>query len=101
MRILVVNVGSTSLKLRVIGEQDRLEGSTDLPRPPDLRPGALTGALADLGPVDAVGHRIVHGGARFTAPVLLDDQVVSDLRGLTDLAPLHQLPALDAADAIR
>ena len=101
MRILVVNVGSTSLKLRVIGEHDRLEGSTDLPLPPDLRSSALTGALAELGPVDAVGHRIVHGGARFTAPVLLDDQVVKDLRGLTDLAPLHQLPALDAADAIR
>lgn len=38
----------------------------------------------------AVGHRIVHGGARFTAPVRLTEDVVAELAALTPLAPLHQ-----------
>jgi acetate kinase len=100
MRILVVNVGSTGLKLRVIGEDDRLEGSADLSGPSALVREALDNALAELGPVDAVGHRIVHGGPDFTSPVRLNDQVTRQLRGLTDLAPLHQPPALDAVDAV-
>jgi acetate kinase len=100
VRILVVNVGSTSLKLRVIGDNDEIEGRADLPPLADLDPGALDAALAELGPVDAVGHRIVHGGPDFTAPVLVDDRVVAELRALTDLAPLHQPPALDALDAV-
>ncbi len=40
--------------------------------------------------VDAVGHRIVHGGLTFTAPVRLDANVVSQLERLIPLAPLHQ-----------
>src|SRR5262245_29150235 len=38
----------------------------------------------------AIGHRVVHGGARFTAPVLVDADVLAELRALTPLAPLHQ-----------
>jgi len=45
-------------------------------------------------------HRIVHGGER-TEPEVLDDRAVSQLRELTDLAPLHQPPALDAVDRCR
>jgi acetate kinase len=100
MRILVINVGSTSLKLRVIGEHDRVENSADLAPPLGLRREALRAALSGLGPVEAVGHRIVHGGPAFTAPVLLNSQVTAELRALTDLAPLHQPPALDAVDAV-
>jgi acetate kinase len=43
-----------------------------------------------------VGHRIVHGGARFREPVLLDDVVVRELEALVELAPLHNAPALAA-----
>jgi acetate kinase len=100
MRILVVNVGSTSLKLRVIGEHDRVEGNADLPPLPDLREDEVENELARLGQVDAVGHRIVHGGPDYTAPVELNDQVMADLRGLSALAPLHQPPALDVVDAV-
>jgi acetate kinase len=46
--------------------------------------------------VEAVGHRIVHGGTRFREPVLLDDLVVAELEALVELAPLHNAPALDA-----
>lgn len=38
----------------------------------------------------AVGHRVVHGGARFVAPVLVDAGVLAELHTLTPLAPLHQ-----------
>src|SRR5215208_4643284 len=45
---------------------------------------------------DAVGHRIVHGGQRFRAPVVVDDEVVAALDELVPLAPLHNRPAVDA-----
>jgi acetate kinase len=99
VRILVVNAGSSTLKLRVIEDGDVLAGSTDLTgdvamadRPDDR----LRGAVASLGPVDAVGHRIVHGGVDLTAPVRIDDAILQRIEGLTDLAPLHQ-PAATVA----
>jgi len=44
--------------------------------------------------VDAVGHRVVHGGARFTAPTPIDDAVLAAVEGLESLAPLHNRPSL-------
>ena len=82
MRILVVNAGSSSLKVSLLGPEDQLLGEYD-----DL------GAVPE-GDVDAIGHRVVHGGSR-SAPALLDDAVVDELAGLTALAPLHQPPALE------
>lgn len=52
-------------------------------------------------PLAAAAHRVVHGGARFSAPVLIDDAVLAALRDLTPLAPLHQPLALAAIDALR
>jgi acetate kinase len=51
--------------------------------------------------VDAVGHRIVHGGRLFLDPVRVDDDVVPALEGLAPLAPLHQAPALRALASAR
>jgi acetate kinase len=52
--------------------------------------------------IDAVAHRIVHGGDVFTGPVVVDDAVVAQLERLVELAPLHNAPALAAlADARR
>jgi acetate kinase len=48
--------------------------------------------------IDAVGHRVVHGGDRFREPVLVDEDVKAALRELSDLAPLHNVPALRALD---
>ena len=91
MRVLVVNAGSSSLKLRVLGGADELTAAIDLPAPGGkAEAGALSEALARCGDVDAVGHRIVHGGTAFTGPVRIDDGVVAQLRALADLAPLHQ-----------
>jgi len=100
-RILVVNAGSSSLKLRVLDATDAVVAGADLPPPrgPEDRP-AVAAAVAGLGGVDAVGHRIVHGGTAFLGPVRLDERVIARIASLTSLAPLHQPKALDALDAV-
>jgi acetate kinase len=98
--VLVVNAGSSSLKLRLL-EGDELIGDRDLPA---LRGEAdresVGSAVDELGPADAVGHRIVHGGDRYREPVLIDAGVERALRALVDLAPLHQPKSLAALDAV-
>jgi len=96
VRVLVVNAGSSSLKLRLLGDGDELLGTRDLAAGDDV--GA---ALDELGEADAAGHRIVHGGERFSAPTVIDDEVASALDELTELAPLHQPKSLAALAAVR
>lgn len=50
--------------------------------------------LDSLDEIDAVGHRIVHGGEKFSKSVLVDEQVIADIELCSDLAPLHNPPAL-------
>lgn len=88
MRILVVNAGSSSLKIRLLGPGDVVEASWE----------ALPAKLPD---VDVVVHRIVHGGTAFRRAVIVDDDVEQALRALIPLAPLHQPKALDALDDVR
>ena len=100
-RILVVNAGSSSLKLRVLGPDDAVEGSADLPAPRDSGGAAgLADAIRGMGAVDAVGHRIVHGGTEFSGPVRIDERVRARIEALTDLAPLHQPKSLAALAAV-
>ncbi len=102
MQILVVNAGSSSLKLRLLDEADHLVTSSDLPQqdPSDLSTTLRT--FLDENPgVAAVGHRIVHGGSAFKKPVLLDDDADAILEALADLAPLHNPAGLAAVHAIR
>jgi acetate kinase len=101
MRILVVNAGSSSLKLRVLESDDSVTASEDLPAPRGRTDTSLIAkAIESFGQVDAVGHRIVHGGTAFSEPVLIAPRVVEQLRALTDLAPLHQPKSLAAVDAV-
>ncbi|HEX5365699.1 MAG TPA: acetate kinase, partial [Acidimicrobiales bacterium] len=103
MRVLVVNAGSSSLKLRVLDGHDRVVGRADLGPVRDLPPGRVATAIRELGgrrSLAAVGHRVVHGGERYRAPVLVDDRVRHDLEALTEMAPLHQPAALAALDAV-
>jgi acetate kinase len=79
--VLVVNAGSTSLKVTLVDEDD------------ESRPVA---SLEDAPRVAAVGHRVVHGGERFTEPTLIDQAVAAELASLVELAPLHNAPALAA-----
>ncbi len=100
-QILVVNAGSSSLKLRVLGPGDVVDGAADLPAPRGVTDAReLEDAIRGLGTVDAVGHRIVHGGTVFSGPVRIDAGVVRRLEALTDLAPLHQPKSLAALAAV-
>jgi acetate kinase len=102
MLVLVVNAGSSSLKLRLLDDRDQVVRSADLPaRDSSVNDRDLTGTVLDWPAPDATGHRIVHGGTRFTGPVLVDRAVEKALRELTDLAPLHQPKSLAAYDAVR
>jgi acetate kinase len=58
------------------------------------------GEPAALDQVDAVGHRITHGGTLFSLPVVVDGSMRQRLESLTDLAPLHQPTSLAALDAV-
>jgi len=87
VRVLVVNAGSSSLKVDLVVDGVQVNSSDGLPaQPPE---------------VDAVGHRIVHGGPDLHDPVLIDTSVEQRLRELVDLAPLHQPKSLDGLDAAR
>jgi acetate kinase len=100
-RVLVVNAGSSSLKLRVLGGDDEVSAGADLPAPQGAADGAaIKAAIESFGPVDAVGHRVVHGGTLYAAPVLVTEEVRRRLETLTDLAPLHQPKSLAALDAV-
>jgi acetate kinase len=101
VRVLVVNAGSSSLKLRVLDPGDGVAAEADIDAPrARVDEDALRAWIAGAGTVDAVGHRIVHGGERFRSAVRVDDGVVGELRALTDLAPLHQPKSLAALDAV-
>jgi len=102
MRVLVVNAGSSSLKLRLLDAADELVAERELPAPgAQIDRHALQSALdSQLGEADAVGHRVVHGGERFRSAVPIDAGVERALRELSDLAPLHQQKSLAALDAV-
>jgi acetate kinase len=102
VRVLVVNAGSSSLKLALLGERDETVAARELTaRRSRFDPGELAQALqSELGDADAIGHRIVHGGERYREAVLINAAVERDLRGLADLAPLHQRKSLEALDAV-
>ncbi len=111
VNLLVLNAGSSSLKASVI---DAATGATlgradvrvgdDAARSAD-RAALLEAVLTELGvapdSLAVVGHRVVHGGIRFRAPTLVDDEVVGAIRALASLAPLHNDIAADTIDAAR
>ncbi|MGO9885716.1 MAG: acetate/propionate family kinase, partial [Solirubrobacteraceae bacterium] len=102
MRVLAVNAGSSSVKLSLIGDRTATLAERELTTPgARLDRHELGRALqGELSSADAVAHRIVHGGERFREAVVLDPEVVAQLRELTDLAPLHQPKSLAALDAV-
>jgi acetate kinase len=87
LTILVVNAGSTSLKLSAVEADDSAVPVDSLAEVPEG--------------VAAVAHRVVHGGARFLQPVVIDDDVRRELEELSELAPLHNVPAIAAIDEAR
>src|SRR4051812_44569579 len=104
-RILVLNTGSSSLKWVVLeaGTETLVSsGETSWHDPePDRHARELADALGQIEHVDAVGHRVVHGGARFREAVRIDDAVRSEILRLAALAPLHNPAAVAGIDAAR
>lgn len=121
MRILVLNSGSSSLKFRVMDVRSndpvsapsvlsgsvggigshatvKLDGASTESSPLPIRNYAeAVGWIldqTDATTIQAVGHRVVHGGMRFTQPVLITDSVLAELEQLNELAPLHNPPSL-------
>ena len=108
--ILVLNSGSSSVKYRTVdhaqgrGERGLVERIGAAGGPPDHH--AAIEEVFDRMPRDrsrlrAVGHRVVHGGARFTGPTIIDDEVVRAIRELIPLAPLHNPGSLAGIEAAR
>ena len=101
MRVLVVNTGSSSLKLALVDEGEATLGERELALDGGrVDPAELMATVGEFGAPEAVGHRIVHGGGRFLVPTRIDREVEAALRELADLAPLHQSPSLAALDAV-
>jgi acetate kinase len=105
MRVLVLNAGSSSLKHALIDDDRVLDEGTE--RWPASETGGrheaaardVIGALASA--PAAVGHRVVHGGARFSAPARVDASVIAAIRALSPLAPLHNPAAAAGIEAVQ
>jgi acetate kinase len=59
------------------------------------------GVLKDMSQISAVGHRVVHGGEKFTRSVLIDEQVLDAVKAVQHLAPLHNPPNIAGIEAAR
>ncbi|MDR9397319.1 acetate kinase [Pontimonas sp.] len=109
-QVLVVNSGSSSVKYQVIdlpseqvidkGQRDRvgIDGG-DFP----THRAAIADIVASLPAnvsLDLVGHRVVHGGARFTEPVVIDRDVILGIDEVSALAPLHNPANLEGIHAV-
>ncbi|MEW2519103.1 acetate/propionate family kinase [Actinacidiphila alni] len=103
-RVLVINSGSSSVKYQLLDMTDHARLATGLVERIGERGGAADHAAAlrqvadeldgqglglDSPRLAAIGHRVVHGGTRFTAPTLITDEVVTAIEELVPLAPLH------------
>jgi acetate kinase len=102
LRVLVLNAGSSSLKVSLVEEDDHVlfdrefevaEGRLDESR--------LASAVREVEGIEAIGHRVVHGGPRYPTSVRIDAEVIRYLVTITDLAPLHLPAALAGIAAAR
>ena len=85
--VLVVNAGSTSLKLELVTGADKSE--------------VLFSLSEAQGRAAAIGHRIVHGGGRFRDPIVLNSDVIGAIEAMSEVAPLQNRPALEAISEAR
>ena len=106
MIVLTINSGSTSVKLAAFdtaGAQTPSRLASEHHSGGKIEPHSILGALLTKlrSRPDAVVHRVVHGGTRFTRPVRIDSSVLSDIAELSQLAPLHNPKALEWIEAAR
>ncbi|MEO0529537.1 MAG: acetate/propionate family kinase [Planctomycetota bacterium] len=109
MTVLVLNVGSTTLKYACFdseaseriasGVVDRIGEPNSATCDHAAAAEQALAAVADFQP-EAIGHRIVHGGARFHEPTRVTPQVLEELKALDTLAPLHNPPARRVVESL-
>jgi acetate kinase len=111
MKVLVLNAGSSSLKYKLfddrrqaaegtierIGEAGGVKDHHDALEAAE-RALVEAGALTSFRDLDAVGHRVVHGGERFIEPTRIDADVIEAIRALIPLAPLHNPANLEGIE---
>ncbi|MGC4795101.1 acetate/propionate family kinase [Micromonospora saelicesensis] len=107
-QVLVLNCGSSSVKWRRYdGDRALDHGTVERIGEPGGGPADHTEAVRqildglDLTGLAAVGHRVVHGGRTFSAPVLVDDAVLAAIKDLVPLAPLHNPANLAGIEVAR
>jgi acetate kinase len=105
---LVENVGGTAvLKFEVPGRKpvkdtaEILEHKVAVERILDFLTHGENGILRDRRDIDAVGHRVVHGGERFKASALITDDVLEGIEACFDMAPLHNPPNVRGYKAVK
>ncbi|MGW2621781.1 acetate/propionate family kinase [Micromonospora taraxaci] len=107
-QVLVLNCGSSSVKWRRYdGDRALDHGTVERVGEPGGGPADHATAVRqildglDLSGLAAVGHRVVHGGRKFSAPMLIDDAVLAAIRDLVPLAPLHNPANLAGIEVAR
>lgn len=100
--LLVVNAGSSSLKVALFDGQEQVQGAQISEIGPSGHKAALERLLADgFGQgLTAAAHRVVHGGANLTAPCRIDAAVLAAIEACVPLAPLHNPANLTAIRAL-
>jgi acetate kinase len=102
MRLLVVNTGSSSVRLALYAfEANALQPISAQRYSGDVQPENTLREFLGSEPVDAVAHRVVHGGTSLTAPCVIDADVEAEIESLAQLAPLHNPRALAWIQASR
>ena len=109
MHILVMNCGSSSVKFAVVDPENgqrRFEGHLECSRE-DLE-STLDEAMNQIrtwtesqGEIQAVGHRVVHGGELFQNSALIDDSVIESIESISSMAPLHNPAGLSGIKRLR
>jgi acetate kinase len=100
VRVLVVNAGSSTLKLSVVEDGATVEATTVQGWKGVGHVEPIEEFLSGCGTVDAVGHRVVHGGPRGAGAVVVDQELIGYLSSIEDLAPLHNVRAVAAMEEV-
>ncbi|MFH1522475.1 MAG: acetate/propionate family kinase [Patescibacteria group bacterium] len=89
--ILVINSGSTSVKYKLFNKEEKQlnEGCVNFVENYELAVKQILRELKDLREIDAIGHRVVHGGDKYIEPTLISGEVIKELEKYNSLAPLH------------
>lgn len=100
MQVLVVNAGSDSLKITHLGSDNAILSDIKIDNWAAGDSDSVAAELQGFGTVDAVGHRVVHGGPHLRDPTRIDTTVEEHIEQLTPLAPLHEPRALAGIRAV-